>query len=133
MSELVVDARILVYLVSAGVVPTAEVPELDQRLREATTLVAPSCEFLRSYRMLQTLSNRGFISPVDATRLAMLVCESGVELRPLWPWDVPRIAALPCHPSDAWCVAIAESLDAPLLTRNPALAELRASCRIEIY
>jgi hypothetical protein len=63
----------------------------------------------------------------------MLVCESGVELRPLWPWDVPRIAALPCHPSDAWCVAIAESLDAPLLTRNPALAELRASCRIEIY
>ena len=133
MSELVVDARILVYLVSAGVVPTAEVPELDQRLREATTLVAPSCEFLRSYRMLQTLSNRGFISPVDATRLAMLVCESGVELRPLWPWDVPRIAALPCHPSDAWCVAIAESLDAPLLTRNPALAELRASCPIEIY
>ena len=133
MSELVVDARILVYLVSAGVVPTAEVPELDQRLREATTLVAPSCEFLRSYRMLQTLSNRGFISPVDATRLAMLVCESGVELRPLWPWDVPRIAALPCHPSDAWCVAIAESLVAPLLTRNPALAELRASCRIEIY
>ena len=73
------------------------------------------------------------ISPVDATRLAMLVCESGVELRPLWPWDVPRIAALPCHPSDAWCVAIAESLDAPLLTRNPALTELRASCRIEIY
>ena len=133
MSELVVDARILVYLVSAGVAPAAEVPELDQRLRDATTLVAPSCEFLRSYRMLQTLSNRGFISPVDASRLAMLVCESGVELRPLWPWDVPRIAALPCHPSDAWCVAIAESLDAPLLTRNPALTELRASCRIEIY
>ncbi len=133
MSELVVDARVLVYLVTAGLGPIEELPELDQRLRSASTLVAPSCEFLRSYRMLQTLSNRGFISPGDVTRLAMLVCESGVELRPLWPWDVPRIAALPCHPSDAWCIAIAESLDAPLLTRNPALPELRASCRIEIY
>ena len=133
MTELVVDARILVYLVTAGTGPIEGIHELDQRLRSASTLVAPSCEFLRSYRMLQTMSARGFISPVDATRLAMLVCESGVDLRPLWPWDVPRIAALPCHPSDAWCVAIAESLDVPLLTRNPALAELRSSCQIEIY
>jgi hypothetical protein len=131
--ELVVDARIMVYRVTAGIGRVDELPKLDARLQSATTLIAPSCEFLRSYRMIQTLSARGFISPVDATRLSMLVCESGVELRPLWPWDVPRIASLPCHPSDAWCVAIAESLDAPLVTTNPALANLGASCRIEVY
>jgi hypothetical protein len=33
MSELVVDARILVYLVSEVIGPAAELPELDQRLR----------------------------------------------------------------------------------------------------
>ena len=133
MTELVVDARILVYRASVGIGPATVTAALDERLAEATGLLAPACEFLRSYRLLRTLSARGFLSPSDVTRLSMLVCESGVELRPLWPWDVPRIAALPCDPQDAWCIAIAESLDIPLLTRNPLLAEVGATCRVEVY
>ena len=133
MTELVVDARILVYRVTTGVFDSPEIEGLDARLLEASTLVAPSCEFMRSYRMLKTLGAEGHLSPSDVVRLSMLVCESGVELRPLWPWDIPRISALKCHPSDAWCISIAESLGAPLLTRNPLLAQLDAVCPIEVY
>lgn len=133
MTELVVDARILVYRASVGVGQITTASNLDNRLAEATGLLAPACELLRSYRLLRTLSARGFLSPSDVTRLAMLVCESGVELRPLWPWDVPRIAALPCDPQDAWCIAIAESLDVAFLTRNPLLANVGATCRVEVY
>lgn len=133
MTELVVDARILVYRVASGMIDSPEVDRLDARLLEASTLVAPSCEFMRSFRMLKTLGAEGFLSPSDVVRLSMLVCESGVELRPLWPWDIPRISALKCHPSDAWCISIAESLGAPLLTRNPLLTQLDAVCPIEVY
>jgi hypothetical protein len=133
LTELVVDARILVYRVAVGLSVIDEIASLDHRLANATALVAPSCEFLRSYRMLGVLGAEGYISPSDVSRLAMLVCESGVELRPLWPWDVPRIAALRCHPSDAWCVAIAESLGAPLLTRNAQLLDVGATCPVEVF
>jgi hypothetical protein len=133
VTEIVVDARILVYRVAVGVGSIVENPELDARLSNATTLVTPSCELLRSYRILREFGSRGFLTPSDVTRLAMLVCESGVELRPLWPWDVPRIAALPCDPQDAWCVAIAESLDVPLVTGNRELLSVGASCAVEFY
>jgi hypothetical protein len=133
VTELVVDARILVYRVTTGASEASEMDRLDVRLLGASTLVAPSCEFMRSYRMLKTLGDEGFLSPSDVVRLSMLVCESGVELRPLWPWDIPRISALKCHPSDAWCISIAESLGVPLLTRNPLLAQLDAVCPIEVY
>lgn len=133
MTELVVDARILVYRASVGVGSVATTHALDERMAHATGLLAPACELLRAYRLLRTLSTRGLLSPSDVTRLAMLVCESGVELRPLWPWDVPRIAALPCDPQDAWCIAIAESLDIPFLTRNPLLADIGAACQVEVY
>ncbi len=133
MTELVVDARILVYRVTSGLLGSDEVERLDARLAQASTLVAPSCEFMRSYRMLKTLGAEGFFTPSDVARLSMLVCESGVELRPLWPWDVPRISALSCHPSDAWCISIAESLGVALLTRNPELATLATACPVEVY
>jgi hypothetical protein len=133
VTELVVDARILVYRVCVGLSAQDEIAALDDRLAKATGLVAPACEFLRSYRMLGVLGAEGFITPADVSRLAMLVCESGVELRPLWPWDVARVAALRCHPSDAWCIAIAESLGAPLLTRNAQLLEVGASCSVEVF
>ncbi len=133
MSELVVDARVLVYRVTAGLAGSPEMERLDARLLEASALVAPSCEFMRSYRMLKTLGAEGFITPSDVVRLSMLVCESGVELRPLWPWDIPRISALKCHPSDAWCISVAESLGVAFLTRNPSLAHVDAACAIEVY
>jgi hypothetical protein len=133
VSELVVDARTLVYRVAVGLGAIEEVSEFDRRLVEASALLAPSCEFLRAYRMLGVLAAEGFLAPSDATRLSMLVCESGVELRPLWPWDVPRIAALNCHPSDAWCIAIAESVGATFVTRNPALKNVGATCSIEVF
>lgn len=133
MTELVVDARILVHRVTSGLVGSPEVERLDARLLQASTLVAPSCEFLRSYRMLKTLGAEGFLTPSDVARLSMLVCESGVELRPLWPWDIPRISALACHPSDAWCISVAESLGVPLLTRNPELSSLATACPVEVY
>ena len=133
MSELVVDARVLVYRVTVGISDVAATAALDARLLGATTLVAPSCEFLRSYRMLKTLGAEGFLRPADVVRLSMLVCESGTELRPLWPWDIPRVSALPCHPADAWCIAVAESLGMPLITRNSALATLGAACSVEVY
>ena len=133
MSELVVDARILVYRVTIGLIDGDETKGLDERLLGASTLVAPSCEFMRSYRMLKTLGAEGYLTPSDVVRLSMLVCESGVELRPLWPWDVPRISALNCHPSDAWCISIAESLGVPFLTRNVSLKTLNAACPIEVY
>jgi hypothetical protein len=122
-----------VYRVATGLIASPEVAQLDARLLGASTLVAPSCEFLRAYRMLRTLAFEGHLTPSDALRLSMLVCESGVELRPLWPWDVARVAALACHPSDAWCIAVAESLGATLLTRNPFLAEVGAACPVEVY
>ncbi len=133
MSEVVVDARILVYRVAVGITETPEVVALDKRLRDSATLIAPSCEFLRAHRMLKQLAAIGELSPADAIRMSMLICESGVELRPLWPWDIPRIGALQCHPSDAWCIAIAESLGIPLLTRNPQLAAVGAVCPIEVF
>jgi hypothetical protein len=133
VTELVVDARILVYRVAVGQSTLQEHSELDARLLQANTLIAPSCEFLRSYRMLTTLSTEGFLTPSNALRLSMLVCESGVELRPMWPWDVARVSALRCHPADAWCIAIAESLGVPLLTRNRDLMSVGAVCPIEIY
>jgi hypothetical protein len=133
VTELVVDARILVYRASVGFGSIDTTGALDGRLAEATGLVAPACELLRAYRLLRILSARGLLSPAHVTRLSMLICESGVELRPLWPWDVPRIAALRCDPHDAWCIAIAESLDVPLLTRNPELAKLGAACPVEVY
>ncbi len=133
MTEIVVDARILAYRVVVGIGSFAENPALDGRLSTATTLIAPACELLRSYRMIREFAARGFLAPSDVTRLAMLVCESGIELRPLWPWDVPRIAALPCDPQDAWCIAIAESLDVPLVTRNRELANIGAACAVEVY
>lgn len=132
MTELVVDARILVYRVTSGLLGSDEVERLDARLAQASTLVAPSCEFLRSYRMLKTLGAEGLLTPSDVARLSMLVCESGVELRPLWPWDIPRISAL-CRPSDAWCISIAESLGVAVLTRNPELAVLATACPVEVY
>jgi hypothetical protein len=131
--ELVIDARVMVYRVTVGGHNFKEVERLDARLVEATTLVAPSCEFLRSYRMLNTLAKEGFLSPSESLRLSMLICESGVELRPLWPWDVPRLSTLQCHPSDAWCIAVAESLDVPFVTRNPLLTSVGAACPIELY
>ena len=133
MTELVIDARILVYRVTVGHDSFPEITALDDRLMSASTLVAPSCEFLRSFRMLRTLGAEGFLSPADVVRLSMLVCESGVDLRPLWPWDVPRISALRCHPSDGWGIAIAESLDVAFVTRNPELAHVGAACPIEVY
>ncbi len=133
MSEIVVDARILVYRATVALDSFREVTALDNRLLRASTLVAPSCEFLRSFRMLRTLATEGHLSPSDATRLAMLVCESGVELRPLWTWDIPRVSGLSCHPSDAWCIAIAEGLGVPFVTRNPNLALVEAVCPIEVY
>ena len=132
MTEIVVDARILVYRAAVGLA-FEEVAELDRRLMGASVIHAPACEFLRSYRMLRTLAAEGIVRPSDASRIAMLVCESGVELRPLWPWDISRIAELRCHPSDAWCIAMAEALDAPLLTRNPELANVGAVCAIEVF
>ena len=133
MSELVVDARILVYQVTVGLDSFPDITTLNNRLSSASVLVAPSCEFLRSYRMLSTLGREGFLAPSDVVRLSMLVCESGVELRPLWPWDVARVASLSCHASDAWCIAVAESLGAPFLTRNPDLAHVGAACPVEVY
>lgn len=133
MSELVVDARILVYRVTAGIAGSPEIASLDARLLGASTVVAPSCEFLRSYRMLRSLGAEGFLTPADVVRLSMFLCESGVELRPLWPWDIPRMAALACHPSDAWCISVAESLGVPLLTRNASLAQLATACDVEVY
>jgi hypothetical protein len=133
VSEVVVDARILVYRVTVGVSEVTEVPRLDHRLQEATTILAPACEFLRSHRMLQALAHYGDLTPAEAMRLSMLVCESGVELRPLWPWDIPRLATLACHPSDAWCIAVAESSGVSLLTRNPNLASVGAACPIEVF
>lgn len=133
MSELVVDARILVYRVTVGLIDSEETGGLEGRLLGASALVAPSCEFMRSYRMLKTLGAEGYLTPSDVVRLSMLVCESGVELRPLWPWDIPRISALNCHPSDAWCISIAESLGVPFLTRNAALRTLEVACPIEVY
>jgi hypothetical protein len=83
--------------------------------------------------MLRTLGAEGFLTPSDVVRLSMLVCESGVELRPLWPWDIPRVTALTCHPSDAWCIAIAEALGIPFITVNPALTKVGATCPVEVY
>jgi hypothetical protein len=85
MTEIVVVARILVYRVTMGVSNAAEIALLDERLADATTIVAPSCEFLGSHRMLTQLARTGDLTPSEATRLSMLTCESGVELRPLWP------------------------------------------------
>ncbi len=133
MTELVVDARVLVYRVAVGQSTLAKNSDLDDRLLAANTLVTASCEFLRSYRMLTTLAAEGFLTPSNALRLSMLVCESGVELRPLWPWDVARVSALRCHPADAWCIVVAESLGVPLLTRNPELKSIGAACAIEVY
>ena len=65
MTELVVDARILVYRVTSGLLGSDEVERLDARLAQASTLVAPSCEFMRSYRMLKTLGAEGFFTPSD--------------------------------------------------------------------
>jgi hypothetical protein len=65
--------------------------------------------------------------------MSMLFCESGVELRPLWPWDIPRLTTLKCHPSDAWCIAVAESTGVPFVTRNPELKDVGATCLIEVY
>jgi hypothetical protein len=64
---------------------------------------------------------------------SMLVCESGVELRPLWPWDIPRVAGLSCHPSDGWCIAVAESLGIHFITVDPHLANVGAACPVEVY
>lgn len=83
--------------------------------------------------MLKALAKTGDLTPAEATRLSMLVCESGIELRPLWPWDVPRLAALNCHPADAWCIAVAESSGVSLLTRNPGLESVGAACSIEVF
>jgi predicted nucleic acid-binding protein len=133
VTELVVDARILVYRVIVGISNTPELPALDARLSQASTLIAPSCEFLRSHRMLKSLARDGDLTPSEAMRLSMLVCESGVELRPLWPWDIPRISTLNCHPSDAWCIAVAESVGVTLVTRNALLESVGAVCPIEVY
>jgi predicted nucleic acid-binding protein len=133
MTELVVDARVLAYRVAVGASEIAESQELDSRLLHATTLVAPSCEFLRAHRILRSLGNAGKLSPSDVVRLSMLVCESGVELRPLWPWDIPRVASLDCHPSDAWCIALAESLGVAFVTLNPLLDRVGATCLVEIF
>jgi predicted nucleic acid-binding protein len=133
VSELVVDARVLVYRVIVGISNTAELPTLDARLRGASALLAPSCEFLRSHRILKSLARDGDITPSEAMRMSMLVCESGVELRPLWPWDIPRISTLNCHPSDAWCIAVAESVGVTFVTRNAALQSLDTACPIEVY
>jgi hypothetical protein len=133
VNELVIDARVLVYRVTAGITDQEPINALDRRLLGASSLIAPSCEFLRSYRMLRSLGAEGFITPADVVRLSMLVCESGVELRPLWPWDVPRVAALACHPSDAWCIAVAESLGIPFITVDPHLANVGAACPVEVY
>jgi predicted nucleic acid-binding protein len=133
VSELVIDARVLAYRVAVGVSDIAESQPLDERLLHATTLVAPSCEFLRAHRILRSLGSAGKLSPSEVVRLSMLVCESGVELRPLWPWDIPRVASLTCHPSDAWCVALAESLGVPFVTLNPRLRDIGATCPVEVF
>lgn len=136
MSELVIDARVLVHRVAVGLTDTNDPKEFDAleaRLRGAVTLVTPACEFLRSHRMLKALGKQGYLTPSEVLRLSMLICESGVELRPLWPWDVPRVSSLNCHPSDAWCITIAEGLGAPFLTLNPALAQIGATCPVEVY
>jgi hypothetical protein len=133
VSELVIDARVMAYRVAVGLAAVGESAELDERLRTATTLVAPSCEFLRAHRLLRTLGQRSELSPSEVIRLSMLVCESGVELRPLWPWDIPRLTNLDCHPSDAWCITLAEDLDVPFLTMNPALLSVGATCPVELY
>ena len=82
-AELVIDARVLVYNVTVGAAGFPEVPALDQRLKDATTLISPSCEFLRSHRMLRTLGAAGFLTPADVVGMSMLVCESGVEFAPV--------------------------------------------------
>ena len=130
MSELVVDARILVYRVTVGLIDSEETGGLEGRLLGASALVAPSCEFMRSYRMLKTLGAEGYLTPSDVVRLSMLVCESGVELRPLWPWDIPRISALNCHPPDAWYQHRRESgCSVPYEKRRAADARSRMSDR----
>lgn len=130
--DAVVDARVLVYEAGVGIIEDP-IDAFDDRLAGISQPYAPSCELLRSYRLLRAMARRGSIAQEEALRLAMLVCERGVELRPLWPWDVTRIATLDCHPADAWCIAIAESLDVPFITRNPNLASLTTSCEIEVY
>ena len=130
--DAVVDARVLVYEAGVGIVEDP-IDAFDERLAGVSQPYAPSCELLRSYRLLRSLVRRGSIDSQEALRLSMLVCERGVELRPLWPWDVARIATLACHPADAWCIAIAESLEVPFITRNPDLANLSTSCAIEVY
>ena len=130
--EAIVDARVLVYRAAVGLYPI-EVAALDERLHQVSQFVAPSCELLRSYRILDALARQGSMTKSEALRLSMLVCETGIELRPLWPWDISRIAMLDCHPADAWCVALAETLGVPFITRNPNLASLTTSCEIEVY
>jgi hypothetical protein len=130
--EVVVDARVLVYQVAVGDV-LAERPDLDEILRRAEATYTPAGEPLRAQRILRHLVARGTSAPVEAVRLGMLVCESDVELRPLWPWDVPRIGQLRCSPSDAHCIALAEALDATFVTLAPSLDRVGATCPVRVF
>jgi hypothetical protein len=130
--EVVVDARVLVYQVAVGDV-LAERPDLDDVLRRAEATYTPASEPLRAQRILRHLVARGVATAPDAVRLGMLVCESAVELRPLWPWDVPRLGQLRCSPSDAHCIALAEALDATFVTLAPSLDGVGARCPVRVF
>ena len=116
---IVIDASALVELLIGG---TPRAARVASRLRPGVTLHAPHLIDLEITSVLRTLEARRALTPAAATRAIVDLVAIDVTRYP-HEVPVPRVWQLRKNltPYDACCVALAESLGAPLLTCDARL------------
>ncbi len=120
MTKLAVDASVLVAALTA----TADAKWAESSLLEAEALVAPHLAIAEAANILRRARASGRLPPAEAAAAYRDLMLLDLELFPFAPfaeriWELA--AALTVY--DAWYVAVAEAVAAPLATLDRRLAQ----------
>jgi predicted nucleic acid-binding protein len=123
----VVDSSVLVAATADG----SAVGQWAEDIIADNDLAAPQLLYVESMNVLRRLENSKQLTPLEAASAYRDILQLDIELFPLEPfadriWALRR--TLTSH--DAWYVAVAEMLDAPLATLDRRLARAHGpTCR----
>jgi predicted nucleic acid-binding protein len=123
----VLDSSVLV----AAVVDASSVGRWAEEIIAENDLVAPQLLQVESMNVLRRLEHSKQLTPLEAASAYRDILQLDIELVPLEPfadriWDLRR--SLTAY--DAWYVAVAELLDAPLATLDRRLVRANGpTCR----
>ena len=123
----VLDSSVLV----AAIVDASAVGRWAEEIIAENDLVAPQLLQVESMNVLRRLEHSKQLTPLEAASAYRDILQLDIELFPLEPfadriWDLRR--SLTSY--DAWYVAVAELLDAPLATLDRRLARANGpTCR----